>query len=156
MYPEFVSSRLLRLVDAVSGLLRKGCCDTTCLSKIFSRMRYVQYWSFSYTCTVGVMEGVSVLYVWGEHMYEVIWRTRWGSAAVAHGWDDYKIAGFRLPAITSGLICMGKSTELTKKKHAHYLLRHGPWLVLCDKWPVAERAWLYHGKMWKVTNRFSR
>jgi hypothetical protein len=94
MYAEFVSPGLLRLVDVVSGLLRKGCCDTTCLSKTFSRMRYVQYWSFSYTCTVGVMEGVSVLYVWGEHMYEVIWRTRWGSAADAHEWDDHNIQAF--------------------------------------------------------------
>lgn len=29
------------------------------------------------------MEGVSVLYVWGKYMYEVIWRTRCGTAAVA-------------------------------------------------------------------------
>jgi hypothetical protein len=156
MYPEFVSSGLLRLVDVVSGLLRKGCCDTTCLSKIFSRMRYVQYRSFSYTCTVGVMEGVSVLYVWGEYMHKVIWRTRWGSAAVAHEWDDYKIAGFRLPAITNGSRCMGNPTELTKKEHAHYLLWHRPCLVLCDKWLFAKRAWLYHGKRLIVTNRSSR
>jgi hypothetical protein len=156
MYPEFVSSRLLRLVDAVSGLLRKGCCDTTCPSKRFSRMRYVQYWNFSYTCTVGVTEDVIVLYVWGEYMYGVIWRTRWGSAAVALEWYDYKIAGFRLPAITNGSRCMGNSTALTKTEHAHYLLRHRPCLVSCDKWLVAERAWLYHGKRLIVTNRSSR
>jgi hypothetical protein len=156
MYSEFVSSGLLRLVDAVNGLSRKGCCDTMCPSKIFSRMRYVQYWNHSYTCTVGVMEGVIVLYVWGEYMYEIIWRTRWGSAAVAHEWDDYKIAGFRLPTIMNGLRCMRNSTELTKKKHAHYLPRHRPCLVLCDKWLVAKRVRLYHGKRLIVTNQLSR